>query len=246
MCKMCWTTIEEDPSPMISPCNCKGTLRYVHAHCLHRWRTASHSIHFYRCMQCGTPYKFSKSMMILATSPSTRAVFTIITYMGTILLISRPIIHLAILPQVTGRSSESLPQRIIWSPARALRLVLDSFVWRRSAESEEWKGLISLPLWAADSKIWSYRLKTGLGGAGMIECCAWKQPKLLITLLVIAMLSLNDSKAIFTAAIRFAIVFLIFMGILRSIYDTAQTVNWLARRLKKIGTSTVLDRSNIL
>ena len=38
---------------MFSPCLCRGSMRYVHVHCLNEWRTMSvNSRSFYECDQC--------------------------------------------------------------------------------------------------------------------------------------------------------------------------------------------------
>ncbi|EPQ32477.1 uncharacterized protein PFL1_00671 [Pseudozyma flocculosa PF-1] len=57
---------------LLSPCKCKGTMKYVHATCLDRWRALSaRSSSVVSCDQCGAPYRFRKSPFVgLATSPS--------------------------------------------------------------------------------------------------------------------------------------------------------------------------------
>lgn len=58
-CKICYS--KEDPvSPnddLISPCNCKGTLKYVHKSCLKMWRYKSQYYSAKKCLQCRTFYK---------------------------------------------------------------------------------------------------------------------------------------------------------------------------------------------
>lgn len=39
-CRICYE-LDEDISEFIEPCNCRGTSRYVHEHCLKSWQTAS-------------------------------------------------------------------------------------------------------------------------------------------------------------------------------------------------------------
>lgn len=57
---------------LLSPCRCKGTMKYVHATCLDQWRAASaRSSSAVACDQCGAPYRFRKSKFVgLATSPT--------------------------------------------------------------------------------------------------------------------------------------------------------------------------------
>lgn len=40
-CKFCWET--GDPDTMLSPCACKGTMKYVHDSCLRLWVNTSNS-----------------------------------------------------------------------------------------------------------------------------------------------------------------------------------------------------------
>lgn len=57
---------------LLSPCRCKGTMKYVHATCLDRWRSMSaRTSSIIACDQCGAPYRFRKSRYVgIATSPT--------------------------------------------------------------------------------------------------------------------------------------------------------------------------------
>lgn len=57
---------------LLSPCRCKGTMKYVHATCLDRWRSMSaRTSSIIACDQCGAPYRFRKSKYVgIATSPA--------------------------------------------------------------------------------------------------------------------------------------------------------------------------------
>lgn len=49
---------------LIAPCECRGTMRYVHRECLNQWRTASpRSDSFTRCEQCFASYNFRNTWM---------------------------------------------------------------------------------------------------------------------------------------------------------------------------------------
>ena len=37
-CRICMDGLDDSDLPLISPCLCRGSLRYVHAGCLNRWR----------------------------------------------------------------------------------------------------------------------------------------------------------------------------------------------------------------
>lgn len=49
---------------LIAPCQCRGTMKYVHRECLNQWRTASpRSDSFTRCEQCFTSYTFRNTFI---------------------------------------------------------------------------------------------------------------------------------------------------------------------------------------
>lgn len=53
------TNYRKNRDVLISPCSCKGSMKYVHRACLDRWRALSPKADsFYRCDQCLTPYQF--------------------------------------------------------------------------------------------------------------------------------------------------------------------------------------------
>jgi hypothetical protein len=54
-CRICF----EENGELISPCNCKGTLQYVHPKCLSKWRTSAYSVvspTYTTCPQCKCDY----------------------------------------------------------------------------------------------------------------------------------------------------------------------------------------------
>ena len=57
MCRIC---LENYPSNFIAPCNCRGSLQYVHKNCLDEWRLRHHATHSNRntCQECLTPFNY--------------------------------------------------------------------------------------------------------------------------------------------------------------------------------------------
>lgn len=50
---------------LISPCVCKGSMKYVHVYCLDKWRHASpHRKHFFECELCKYNYSFRRTWLI--------------------------------------------------------------------------------------------------------------------------------------------------------------------------------------
>jgi len=53
-CKFCF---QKDLKPMIAPCRCNGTIKYVHVTCLNKWRQENiRQPSFFRCLICDTKY----------------------------------------------------------------------------------------------------------------------------------------------------------------------------------------------
>jgi len=61
-CRICLGDSTE--GRFISPCKCKGTIRYVHAHCLEQWRLSSvNPRSYWECDQCKYKYSFQRTLM---------------------------------------------------------------------------------------------------------------------------------------------------------------------------------------
>lgn len=56
-CRIC---LEDYPFDFISPCNCSGSLQYVHKTCLDEWRLRHHADHSnrIRCQECLAPFNY--------------------------------------------------------------------------------------------------------------------------------------------------------------------------------------------
>jgi hypothetical protein len=62
MCRICHDTFDSNSNPLISPCLCSGSIKYVHRKCLNSWRYA-HSydhLNFIRCNICHMRYLIAK------------------------------------------------------------------------------------------------------------------------------------------------------------------------------------------
>lgn len=53
-----------EDNELISPCHCKGTMRFVHRGCLNLWRmNSSRADSYYKCEQCFHSYKFTETQI---------------------------------------------------------------------------------------------------------------------------------------------------------------------------------------
>jgi len=53
ICRFCWQLPDSDANPLISPCECRGSVQYVHLECMKRWRQITPYEDFVqRCQLC--------------------------------------------------------------------------------------------------------------------------------------------------------------------------------------------------
>lgn len=59
ICRICYS----NKKPLITPCNCKGSIQYVHYECLDKWRIRFHRNHknYQRCNICDFEYNVKTS-----------------------------------------------------------------------------------------------------------------------------------------------------------------------------------------
>ncbi|RGB33522.1 hypothetical protein C1646_704171 [Rhizophagus diaphanus] len=80
MCRICFAGAEEESSlgRLISPCLCKGTMRYVHVECLNQWRLRSQKkSSFFQCDECKYKYAFRRTT--IAKFATNEFVLTLVT-----------------------------------------------------------------------------------------------------------------------------------------------------------------------
>ena len=64
-CRHCWGN--EDDGPLVKPCACRGSIQWIHAHCLEQWRrTGPREDAAYRCGQCMDHYRDALSLELLS------------------------------------------------------------------------------------------------------------------------------------------------------------------------------------
>jgi hypothetical protein len=57
LCRFCLESKETVRNPLLDPCGCKGSMRFVHAVCLHRWRIQNPAKNAVICRLCFEPYR---------------------------------------------------------------------------------------------------------------------------------------------------------------------------------------------
>jgi len=63
ICRLCWGDAEAG-DPLLSPCSCSGSLKYIHQHCLADWqhtlRSQGQGRRAHICELCKTPYRLQQ------------------------------------------------------------------------------------------------------------------------------------------------------------------------------------------
>ena len=64
-CRLCWG--DELDGPLVQPCACRGSAKWIHHHCLEQWRrTSPKEDAAYRCGQCKDEYRDALSIELLS------------------------------------------------------------------------------------------------------------------------------------------------------------------------------------
>lgn len=66
VCRICFGGVNDilESGKLISPCKCKGSMKYVHVNCLNEWRLASaNKSSYYQCDQCKYKYHFQRTKL---------------------------------------------------------------------------------------------------------------------------------------------------------------------------------------
>jgi hypothetical protein len=87
ICRFCLSSKFTVMNPLISPCNCRGSLEFVHLKCLNRWRRLDVARNGRICSLCLSNYTFDSPYQ-LELIPETKGIFLYcLKYPGLILMI---------------------------------------------------------------------------------------------------------------------------------------------------------------
>lgn len=64
VCRFCLESKNTKRNPLIEPCECRGSIQYVHAYCLLRWRRIDPARNAQICLLCMTPYTIGLSGLV--------------------------------------------------------------------------------------------------------------------------------------------------------------------------------------
>jgi len=61
MCRFCFDETSTVQNPLWSPCDCRGSVKYIHRDCLRHWRAVAESVQFKtHCQLCGTAFRIPR------------------------------------------------------------------------------------------------------------------------------------------------------------------------------------------
>ncbi|KZT30632.1 zf-C3HC4-domain-containing protein [Neolentinus lepideus HHB14362 ss-1] len=104
-CRICLDGPDLSLGRLIRPCQCRGSISYVHVKCLQRWRNSSETA-FFACPQCKYRYHFARTRVSgLATNPV--VVGAVSTMLFTILVLCSSFITTYFLSSLEDDSGDS-------------------------------------------------------------------------------------------------------------------------------------------
>lgn len=59
LCKFCLESNDTSKNPFIEPCDCRGSMKFVHEQCLTRWRRLNPARNADFCLLCMQPYRLA-------------------------------------------------------------------------------------------------------------------------------------------------------------------------------------------
>jgi len=86
ICRICFAGQDEVDTlgKLISPCKCRGSMKWIHVDCLNQWRRASKKeSSFFRCDECRHEYSFRINSAYLLTTRPIQTSLTLAIFTGT-------------------------------------------------------------------------------------------------------------------------------------------------------------------
>lgn len=128
-CRIC--LLDDNQQDLISPCRCKGSMKYVHSTCLEQWRqTSTNRRSYFQCDQCLYKYNF-QSRYLLTNILQNKLTLHIITILLFILLAIMSGFVLKLLDLLSGGAAITTIEQLkleaefeLMSPAEQRKFIL--------------------------------------------------------------------------------------------------------------------------
>ena len=116
-CRICGDSSDAE-SKLFSPCRCRGTMKYIHVHCLMTWRATSANRHSkYRCDQCLYEYRLSRIWYAgLLAHPLTVSAVSLLSILISVSLVAYFIKYalLLLFGLKYGGNALALTRQLVW------------------------------------------------------------------------------------------------------------------------------------
>ncbi|KAG9304528.1 hypothetical protein G9A89_020092 [Geosiphon pyriformis] len=170
---------EDTLGRLISPCLCKGTMRYVHVECLNNWRLRSQKkTSFFQCDECKYQYAFRRTTIAkYATNGFVLTIVTLILFAFCVFVggfFSKLFLYLNDYPasfsEILSEESEETAETALREPMTfATIFTIDHY---HLASGFVFVGIVGFLqilfslIWLGPFPSWNIRLPSGSGGGG--------------------------------------------------------------------------------
>ena len=80
VCRFCLESKETSKNPLLAPCECRGSIRFVHELCLNRWRRINPLRNSVICLLCFTPYKNMEEQWVEVLPDETQIIMLFVRF----------------------------------------------------------------------------------------------------------------------------------------------------------------------
>ena len=162
LCRFCLDSKNELKNPLVEPCECRGSLRYVHQLCLSRWQRLNPARNGDMCMLCLQPYHddFNESLEIIPEKNTLSSFLLRFPFMICLVTNYVGVFHYSILP---FKSDYTLFYRYYQFLFEACFFLLFVTQWRvrnRPLYWKEWKAK-QIHLWLFLHAVCNYYIYHG-------------------------------------------------------------------------------------
>ena len=80
VCRFCLDSADTKRNPLIDPCECRGSVQFVHERCLMKWRRINPSRNAEFCLICLTPYQMKQLLALEHIPDQNKLVFLFLRF----------------------------------------------------------------------------------------------------------------------------------------------------------------------
>ena len=139
VCRFCLESKETPKNPLLEPCECRGSIRFVHERCLNHWRRINPLRNSVICLLCFTPYKDLRDQYIEMLPDETKLIVLFVRFPLVLFLLVNyvGILHYSFLFAYRERDSFFEMYQYIF---QLVYLFLFKILWRVNDKKAYWKA----------------------------------------------------------------------------------------------------------